>query len=279
MIRLIVDSISDITQMEAAQMGIEVLPLTVRFGREEYLDGIEITLDEFYERLQTVSELPKTSQLTPERFLDAFERNLLDGDEIVCITGSSKLSGTYQSAVLARSMCTCPERVHLVDSLNASLGEAQLVFHAVSLRDAGAGAAEIAVHLEHMKGRIRLVGMAEQLTYLVTGGRLNGVVGAIGTTLSIKPMLKMEDGLLHQAGLCRSMARVRRWYADAIRACLPDMRYPIIIAGAHCPELVADLRMALDAEGLHAAMIREIGTVIGTYTGPGLTAVSWVSHK
>ena len=279
MIRLIVDSISDITQEEAAKIGIEVLPLTVRFGHDEYLDGVEITLDEFYARLETVSELPKTSQLTPKRFLDTFERNLLDGDEIVCITGSSKLSGTYQSAVLARSMCSSPERVHLVDSLNASLGEAQLVFHAVALRDAGAGAAEIAVHLEHMKPRIRLVGMAEQLKYLVMGGRLTGVAGAIGTTLGIKPMLRLEDGLLHQAGLCRSMARVRRWYADAIRACPPDMRYPIIIAGAHCPELVAELCTALDAEGLHASMIREIGTVIGTYTGPGLTAVSWVEQQ
>ena len=88
MIRLIVDSISDITLEEAAEIGIEVLPLTVRFGHDEYLDGVEITLDEFYARLETVSELPKTSQLTPKRFLDTFERNLLDGDEIVCITGS-----------------------------------------------------------------------------------------------------------------------------------------------------------------------------------------------
>ena len=140
MIRLIVDSISDITQKEAAALQIEVLPLTVRFGREEYLDGVEIMPEEFYTRLATVTDLPKTSQLSPDSFLNAFERNLLGGDEVICITGSSKLSGTYQSAVMARKMTSAPERVHLVDSQNGSLGESQLVWQAIAMRNAGAGA-------------------------------------------------------------------------------------------------------------------------------------------
>ena len=278
MIRLIVDSMSDITQEEAAALHIEVLPLTVRFGQKEFLDGVELMPDEFYTRLMNATELPKTSQLTPERFLSAFERNLLDGDEIVCITGSSKLSGTYQSAVMARGMASAPERVHLVDSLNASLGEAQLVFQAVALRDAGAGAAEITAHLEQLKRRIRVVGMAEELKYLVMGGRLSGVAGAIGTTLSIKPMLRLEDGLIQAAGMCRSMARVQRWYLDAIRTGIPDKHYPIIIAGAHCPDLVEALHAALNESGYPAAMMRRIGSVIGTYTGPRMTAVSWIAE-
>lgn len=277
MIRLIVDSMSDITQNEAAALHIEVLPLTVRFGREEFLDGVELLPEAFYARLVKAAELPKTSQITPERFLSAFERNLLEGDEIVCITGSSKLSGTYQSAVIARSMASAPERIHLVDSLNASLGEAQLVFQAVALRDAGAGAEEIAAQLEQLKRRIRVVGMTEQLKYLVMGGRLSGVSGAIGTTLSIKPMLRLEDGLIQSAGLCRSMASVHRWYLDAIRTCPPDLRYPMIIAGAHCPELVAGLRTELNEAGYQTDMIRKIGAVIGTYTGPGMTAICWIA--
>ena len=276
MVRIITDSMSDITQQEAARLHIEVLPLTVRFGTEEYLDGVDLTLDDFYARMQTVAELPKTSQITPGRFQTAFERNLKGSDEVVCITGSSKLSGTFQSALLARSMCSCPERVFVVDSRSAALGEAQLVFAAVNLREEDATAGDIAETLIAMRKRIQLVGMAEQLKYLVMGGRLNGVVGAIGTTLSIKPMLRLEGGLLHQAGLCRSMTRVKRWYIDQINACPPDPAYPVIVAGANCPDKVDELCSALEAAGIRVTMKRDIGTVIGTYTGEGLTAVTWI---
>ncbi len=117
MIRILTDSMSDICQEEAAAWGLEVLPLSVRFGQEEYLDGVELSREDFFRRMVASDELPKTSQISPERFRDAFERALSDPqDEVVCITGSSKLSGTYQSAVLARSFLEVPERVHLIDS-------------------------------------------------------------------------------------------------------------------------------------------------------------------
>ena len=279
MIRILTDSMSDITQLEAARLGIEVLPLVVRFGNEEYLDGLGVTNEEFYERLQKVTQLPKTSQIIPSRFQDAFDRNLKDGDDIVYIGGSSKLSGTFQSSVLARSMCTDPERVYLVDSRSAAIGEAQLVYAAVKMREQGMSAADMAEALTALRERVRLVGMADQLKYLVMGGRLNGVVGAIGTTLNIKPMLRMEGGLLHQAGLCRSMTRVHRWYVDAINAGSPDPDYPLIVAGAYCPKLTDALHEALDKAGIPVAETRDIGAVIGTYTGPGLTAVSWIAKE
>lgn len=276
MIRIVTDSMSDITQAEAAQWGLEVLPLVVRFGREEYLDGVELPLDEFYTRLQQVKELPKTSQMTPERFRDAFDRNLADGDEVLCVTGSSRLSGTYQSAVLARSMASAPERVHLVDSMSASLGEAQLVLEALRRRDAMDGAA-LAAHLEDVKARSHLVGQARELRYLVMGGRLNAAVGAIGTTLGIKPMLRLSEGIMHQAGLCRSQTKAHQWYADRLAEFPPDPAFPLILAGAACDDQVRALKDALEAGGAAVDSTRQIGAVIGTYTGPDLTAMSWVA--
>lgn len=281
MIRIVTDSMSDITQQEAAAWGIEVVPLVVRFGQEEFLDGVDLSLADFYARLRQATELPKTSQVTPERFRDAFERNLLDGDEVLCVTGSSRLSGTYQSAVLAREMVSAPERVYLVDSMSASLGEARLVMAALSLRQEIADGAALAERLEALKARCRLVGKAEELKYLVMGGRLNAAVGAIGTTLHIKPMLRLSEGLMHQAGLCRSQAKVHQWYVDRLRECPPDPAYPLILAGADCDAEVRLLREALDACGLALPMQvlqRQVGTVIGTYTGPGLTALGWVAQ-
>lgn len=280
MIRIVTDSMSDIAQEEAAAWGIEVLPLVVRFGQEEYLDGVELSLEDFYVRLRQVKELPKTSQVPPDRFCDAFERNLLDGDEVLCITGSSKLSGTYQSAVLAREMVSAPERVHLVDSMSASLGEAQLVLAALSEREVYGSAAALAAQLEILKARSRLVGKAEELKYLVMGGRLNAAVGAIGATLHIKPMLRLEDGVIHQAGLCRSQAKVHQWYVERLQECPPDPAHPLILSGASCDREVQQLREALEHGGLALpprVLLRQIGTVIGTYTGPGLTAMSWVA--
>ena len=277
MIRIVTDSMSDITQEEAAQWGIEVLPLMVRFGQEEYLDGIDLTLDEFYTRLQQARELPKTSQMTPERFRDAFDRSLAEGDEVLCITGSSRLSGTYQSAVLARSMVDTPRRVHLVDSMSASLGEAQLVLEALRQRAAMSDAAALAAHLEGMKARSHLVGQAQELKYLVMGGRLNAAVGAIGATLHIKPMLRLSEGVIHQAGLCRSQAKAHQWYVDCLTKCPPDPAFPLILAGAACDDQVLALKCALEAGGATDIAVRQIGTVIGTYTGPGLTAMSWVA--
>ena len=128
MIRIITDSISDLSQQEGQAQDFRVLPLTVRFGSEEFRDGIDLDHDAFYARLVSATELPKTSQITPEAFDRAFCEELRNpANEVLCITGSSKLSGTWQSAMMAREMSNTPERIHIVDSLNVSLGEATLV--------------------------------------------------------------------------------------------------------------------------------------------------------
>ena len=280
MIRILTDSMSDICQEEAAAWGLEVLPLSVRFGQEEYLDGVELSREDFFRRMVAADELPKTSQISPERFRDAFERALSDPqDEVVCITGSSKLSGTYQSAVLARSFLEVPERVHLIDSLSASLGEAQLVLAALHMRSTMASGAVLAKKLLEIREHCQLVGQLDELKYLVLGGRLNAAVGAVGSSLHIKLMLRMSDGRLHQAGLCRSHAKVYQWYADQLRACPPDPAYPVIVAGAMCDEETRAVISFIQGSGAAQGapiLQRYVGTVIGTYVGPNMTAMSWI---
>ncbi len=280
MIHIVTDSMSDISQEEAKAWGITVVPLSVRFGQEEYLDGIGIGREEFFERLSVAEVLPKTSQVPPERFENTF-CNLLKNaeDEILCITGSSKLSGTYQSAMLAREMSDDKERIAVVDTLSASIGEALLVMHALKKIGTVSHAAEMAEELNALVQRSRLIGCFEELKYLVLGGRINATVGKVGTSLHIKPLLRMSEGKMHQVGFVRNLSKSRQWYIDRLKECPPDTAYPIMIAGAMCDEEVQQAREAIAQSGVADGaeiLCRHVGAVIGTYVGPKMTTLAWV---
>lgn len=282
MVKIITDSMSDITVQEAAQWGLTLLPLHVRFGAEEYDDGVTITREAFYDRLMSAQELPKTSQVSPQAFRDAFERALEEGDEALCITGSGKLSGTYQSAVAAREeMKDRAARVQLVDSGSASLGQALLVLLALGMKGAGQSAGQIARELEQRKQRQRLVGFAGELKYLVMGGRLSALGGKVGTALHILPLLRMTGGRLEQTGVCRGAGKARNWLLEQLAACPADTNAPLILAGAHAPEAVALLKTELQKTGLALppVLTMEVGAVIGSHTGPGLVAMTWLAAQ
>lgn len=281
MIRIITDSMSDLLPQEGEALGVTVLPQPLRFGTQEYWDGLDLTRAEFYGRLRTADELPKTSCVPPEKFLEAFNAALTDGrDEILCITGSSKLSGCFQAATLARENCADPQRVVVVDSLGATDAEALLILMAVQHLPEVSSAAELAAYVEALRLRQKTVGQTPTLKYLVMGGRLNPLVGRVGSALSIRPMLKIEGGEISQAGLCRSAAKSRGWYVEQLKQFPPDLRYPLIIGGADCPGLVAEFKQLLEQSGLELPPIRtmEIGCIIGTHVGPELTVVTWIAR-
>lgn len=282
MIRIVTDSMSDLTQEEAQARDFRVLPLTVRFGNEEFLDRVELSLDDFYTRLATVRELPKTSQVSPESFLQTFEQELGDGaHEVLCITGSSKLSGTYQSAVMARDMCSAPDRVFLFDSLGVSLSEALLVDWALSHRQEYAACSQLFEDLTALRSRCQLVGKADVLRNLVLGGRLSVLGGAVGTALHIKPLLRLTEGKLSQAGICRGNHRALEWFAKQLEAQPADASMPMIIAHAHAPEAAETLRQHLtqNLTGLPEIRIMEIGTVVGTHGGQGIIGLTWITQQ
>ena len=172
-IRIITDSASDISQFEARQMGIDVLPLKTLFGTEEYRDGIDLSHEGFYHKLIESDVLPTTSQIPPYDFEEAFRAAVESGDDVVCITLSSKLSGCYQSAMIAAE--EFPDRVVVVDSLNVAIGQRCLIELALQTRDAGKNAGEIAALLDKEKHNIRLVALLDTLEYLKKGVAVDSV--------------------------------------------------------------------------------------------------------
>lgn len=282
MIHIVTDSMADFTWEEAERLGIARMPMPVLFGTEECWEGRNMTRAEFYQRMRVAEELPKTSQVSPERFRKAFNERLKEaGDSVLCITGSSKLSGCCQSAIMAREICDAPERVSVVDSRTASAAQAQLVYMALTRRAQAANAQALAEELEALKRRQRAFGQADDLKYLVMGGRLSPLVGKVGTALSIKPMLKLENGSIDKAGMVRGAAKTKGWYVEQLRKYPADTSIPLMVAGADCPEEVAQMKEYLEQSGLELPpiMTMDIGPIIGTHVGPGLIVLSWIEKQ
>lgn len=191
-VKIFVDSGSDITEKEATELGIGFLPIEVRFGNEEYLDGVNLTAQTFYQKLESSNEFPKTSQINPFRFEEAFTKATFDGSEVVMITLSSKISGTYQSALQGAK--NFENKVFVVDSLNACSGQRILTLYALQLAKEGKSAQQIKEELDKAKLNIKLFAVIDTLEYLKKGGRISAASAAIGTMLSIKPVIGVIDG-------------------------------------------------------------------------------------
>lgn len=283
MIRIITEAMSDLTREEACELNVTLVSQPLRFGMEEFLDDGNVSLkrSDFFARMRIATELPRTSMVPMAFWLDVFNKCLRDpAAELLCIAGSSRLSGGHHAAELAREECSDPERVTVLDSLNASCGEMLLVEEAVRLRNEGATIQEIIAHLEELKSRQLVRGLADDLKYLVMGGRLNPLVGKIGGALNIKPTLKIENGVVDKDGIVRGAKKGHAWYIEQLKQFPPDPAIPLYIGGADCPDTVALLRTMVEAAGI-ACTIRtmDIGCLIGTHVGPGLTLMSWVKQQ
>ena len=278
MIRIITEAMSDLTREDASSLNITLVAQPLRFGMEEFLDdGVSLKREDFFARMRVATELPHTSMVPMAFWLDAFNKCLRDPSaQVLCITGSSRLSGGHHSAEMAQEECADPARVTVVDSMNASCGEMLLVEEAVRLRDDGATMAEIIAHLEDIKTRQLLFGLADDLKYLVMGGRLNPLVGKVGGALNIKPTLMIKDGVIEKEGIVRGVKKGYAWYIEQLKKNPPDPAIPLYIGGADCPETVALLRSMVEEAGI-ACTIRTmgVGCLVGTHVGPGLTLMSW----
>ncbi len=279
MIRIITEAMSDLTRDEAYALGVTLVPQPLRFGMEEFLDDGSASLRaDFFARMRVANELPHTSMVPMAFWLDAFNKRLRNQeDELLVITGSSKLSGGHHAAELAQEECSAPERVTVVDSMNATCGEMLLVEEAARLRDTGASMAEIVAHLEDLKARNATIGLADDLKYLVMGGRLNPLVGKVGGALNLKPTLMITGGVIEKEGIVRGTKKGHAWYIEQLRKFPPDPSVPLYIGGADCEDVVALLKGMVEEAGIDVT-IRPmgIGCLIGTHVGPGLTLMSWV---
>ena len=273
--RIIVDSTSDLMPEIKAQ--VNVVPLTVHFGDAEYIDGITIDHKAFYEKLVETDVHPSTSQATPAVFAAEYEKAKQAGESAVVITLSSKLSGTYQSAVIAAQDY---ENIYVVDSESVAIGGGILVELALRLLEEGFDAAEIARQLEEAKKNIVVVALVDTLEYLKRGGRVSKTVAFAGTLLNIKPVIAVISGEIHMLGKARGSKQGNNLLVQEIeKAGGVDLGKPVLLgytglSDAMLVKYIEDSRFLWEG-GLETVRYTTIGSVIGTHAGPGAVAVAF----
>lgn len=280
MVHIITDSTSDLTADELRQMNVHVIPMRVIFEDGAYTDGVDITKEQFYEKQAASKILPKTTQVNPQEYCDAFAPLLENGDEAVGILMSSKLSGTFQSALIAKGMLEAGERLHLVDSLSVTIGEGLLVREAVRLRDAGKSAGEIAAAIEDLKGRVRFVAFVGTLKYLKMGGRISASTAALGTMLSITPVVALVEGEVKAVGKVRGRQKIMDYTLEFARAYPVDTRHGVVFGHSRCLDTMETYRSGVtQALGIRDHAWDELGAVIGTHAGPGCYGMAYIGLK
>ena len=281
MVKIITDSTADFTAAEAAELGIDIVHLRTRFGDEEYIDGVDITPHQFYEKLVESDVLPTTSQPSPAEFEAAFASALEEAGEVVAITISSALSGTYQSAVIAAE--TFGDRVRVVDSLSASIGEQVIVRRAVQLAAEGLSAAELAGRIEAERGVVCVLALLDTLEYLKRGGRISAAAAFAGGVLSIKPDVTLRDGAVALVGKARGSKNGGNLLNQLVEKHGIDFSRPYLLGYTGLSDALL-MKYAADSGELWRSYTEElpvtaIGSVIGTHGGPGAIAVAFFGLK
>ena len=277
-VQLIVDSASDLLPKQCQALGIVHMPLKVRFNTTEYLDSVDLTHREFYEKLIESDELPTTSQIPPAEFEEVYRAVKRAGDTAVVITISGKLSGTYQSALIARE--GYEDCIFVVDSENVCIGERILVLRAAELRSEGYSAPEIALNLEREKGKVRVLALLDTLEYLKKGGRISSAIALAGGLLSIKPVISVKDGEIALVGKARGSKQGNNLLHKLVSESNGiDFDRPLCLAysglsDALLQKYIADSR-DLWQDHTEDLPIATIGCVIGTHVGPGAIAVAF----
>ncbi|MBQ7050980.1 MAG: DegV family protein [Firmicutes bacterium] len=275
-VRIIIDSTVDIDPNLKNRF--TIVPLTVHFGDEEYLDGITINHKQFYEKLIESDILPTTSQAPPIAFAEVFEQVAAAGDTAVVITIASQLSGTFQSALVAAQ--DYEGTIFVVDSRTAAIGSGILAELALNLARGGASAAEIFDKLLVMRDRICLVALLDTLEYLKKGGRISKTAAFAGNLLSIKPVITIKDGVIHTLGKARGSKQGNNLLITEIQnAGGVDFDLPLLLGYTGLSDAMLN-KYIEDSAGIWQGNVDEltttaIGSVIGTHAGPGAVAVAF----
>ena len=274
-VRIIVDSSTDVS--EKYREKIQFVPLTVRFGDKEYLDGVELSKHQFYEMLVESDVLPTTSQATPAAFAEYLESVASAGDSAVVITLSSKLSGTYQSAVLAAEDYP---NIYVVDSQSVAIGTGVLAQYAVELAQQGMGAEEIAQVLTQQREKVCVVALLDTLEDLKKGGRISKTVAFAGSVLNIKPVVTVQDGAVALIGKARGSRNGNNLLVEKIReAGGVDFERPVLLGYTGLSSALLE-KYVDDSKALWADHVDKLDgcllcSVIGTHAGPGAVAVAF----
>ncbi len=272
-VKIVTDSLSDITSDIAEGLGITVVPLTVFFGKESFLDRVTITTDEFYYRLTHNAVWPTTTQPPPGDFLDVYNKLAEETNEILVVTLSTKLSGTYESALNAKGLVEKECRIEVIDSLTVAMGLGLIVIAAAKAAQSGAKLDELTALVRRAMTRSNFIAYFDTLKYLAKGGRIGKAQGLLGSLLSVKPLLTVKDGEI------APLTRVRSLGAGM------DYLYNFITGFSNIEELAVEHTTAPDeadklVERLSSTFPKEriyrstVSPVLGVYGGPGAMAVT-----
>lgn len=274
-IKIITDSTCDLPESIVTEFGVSIVPLKVLFGEEEYRDRYDIKPAEFYAKMKNHKQLPTTAQVNPGEFIEEFSRHILNGDEILGIFISAKLSGTYSSAVMAKDSIG-QAKIHVIDSKSASFGLGLLVIEAGRMVRQGKSATEIVERIESIKKDLPFYGVIDNLENLKKGGRLSATSAFAGSLLGIKPIITLADGVVTLIGKARGQKKAFAWVLDDVKAKKIDFNNKTV-AVAHTASAVAagELKKLILSEYSPKEIIEfEIGSVIGTHTGEGCVGLS-----
>lgn len=278
-VRIVTDSTADIPQEKARALGITIVPLTVFFGEEAYLDGVELGNAGFYEKLQTSKVSPRTSQPPPASFQEAYKQLIDEGaDGIISVHVSAKLSGTYQSACTGRD--SLPDDVKkipidIIDSESVSLAMGVAIMHAAEEAQQGASLEEIKAHLLDELGRTRILFVLDTLEYLKRGGRVGGAKALLGNLLSVKPVLSLKNGVVVAVEQPRTRSKAYGRIAQMLREMGKPEQFTIVESDAEVGQQLAQAVKQI-FPGAGAIPTYKLGAVVGTYAGPGTAGIAFV---
>jgi len=277
-VRIITDSTCDIPPEDREGLNILVVPLTVNFPDASYLDGVEITNEQFFDKLDNYKSLPTTSSVAPQAFVDIFKEVLETGDEIVGIFISGDISGTYHSACIAKDELGS-DKIHLVDSKNTTVALGLLVYEAIKDRDNGMPAGEIATHIASLTPKVRLMAMVNTLKNLHKGGRLSLTSTVIGEVMGIKPLTSVVDGKVTAIGKARGLPAAFKLMVQKVLDDLPDRQYSFMFGHACAPDVLEKLLEVVKGPlQITEWFTGNIGCVVGTHVGKGAVGFAYVAE-
>ncbi len=272
MVKLIVDSTCDLPMEETKKLGVEVIPIKVRFGEEEFLAGVNLTNDEFYKKLKMEKALPHTTQINQNEYCDIIKPFLDKGDDVFVMSMSSGLSGTFNSLRLAKEELNS-DKLEIYDTQTVTISYAALVLEAVKLIKGGATLKELKEEMEKLKNKVRVLAIIDNVKYLVKGGRLSMAAGLLAGVLKIKPIIDIA-GKVEMKAKAIGFPMAKKAFCKLIKNV--DESMPIYYGHSNSPEKAEEIKQTVEQEfGFKFTACYEIGPVVGTYGGPGCCGIAY----
>ena len=272
-IKIVTDSTADLPPQLAGELGITMVPVYLRFGDEVFHDGVDISADEFYQRLKSDPVHPSTTQPTPQDFVDVYKELAPKADGIISIHVSAKLSGTCNSALQAKATVgdKCP--IEVIDSQVVTMGLGQLAMAANALARSGRSLQQVAEEVKKMIPSIRLLGLLDTLKYLALGGRIGKMQALLGSVLNVKPMMTMKDGLLTPAGRARSRAKGVEVLFNYVKKAT-DIQDLAVVYNTEREEAQAFVKRLGALYPEEKIILAQLGPALGVHTGPGIIFIA-----